>query len=197
MDGWFCLCRCVEVSDYMHVDFYVEVINWTLEFHIFKLLNLLFFVLFDVFLLVWIRLKIDQFTNSHPIGCTPLCIIHEYVVSFIGIIRDDKDKFKCLYLLVETAVAVRQREKEQEDIPVLGNWETALNTNITASPTSIAFRLRHAHFYWTIIVCIDKSIKDRALWAVEIIWYKKTLNSRNGRIVTIGERCTGQSHDTS
>ncbi|KAG4075255.1 hypothetical protein HA402_003046 [Bradysia odoriphaga] len=38
-----------------------------------------------------------------------------------GIIRDDKDKFKCLYLLVETAVAVRQREKEQEDVQVLGN----------------------------------------------------------------------------
>ncbi|KAJ6644271.1 Homeobox protein TGIF1, partial [Pseudolycoriella hygida] len=36
-----------------------------------------------------------------------------------GIIRDDKDKFKCLYLLVETAVAVRQREKEQEDVHVL------------------------------------------------------------------------------
>ncbi|KAM7345598.1 uncharacterized protein ACRADG_011832 isoform 2-T2 [Cochliomyia hominivorax] len=33
-----------------------------------------------------------------------------------------KDKFKCLYLLVETAVAVRQREKENdEDIHVLGN----------------------------------------------------------------------------
>lgn len=28
---------------------------------------------------------------------------------------EDKDKFKCLYLLVETAVAVRQREKEQRD----------------------------------------------------------------------------------
>ncbi|XP_052757868.1 homeobox protein PKNOX2-like [Galleria mellonella] len=28
----------------------------------------------------------------------------------------DQDKFKCLYLLVETAVAVRQREKEQETI---------------------------------------------------------------------------------
>ncbi|XP_063367585.1 uncharacterized protein LOC134655998 [Cydia amplana] len=28
----------------------------------------------------------------------------------------DSDKFKCLYLLVETAVAVRQREKEQEDL---------------------------------------------------------------------------------
>lgn len=27
----------------------------------------------------------------------------------------DQDKFKCLYLLVETAVAVRQREKEQEE----------------------------------------------------------------------------------
>lgn len=30
---------------------------------------------------------------------------------------EDQDKFKCLYLLVETAVAVRQREKEQEDQP--------------------------------------------------------------------------------
>lgn len=29
----------------------------------------------------------------------------------------DRDKFKCLYLLVETAVAVRQREKEQEEVP--------------------------------------------------------------------------------
>ncbi|XP_055917800.1 uncharacterized protein LOC129950047 isoform X5 [Eupeodes corollae] len=38
-----------------------------------------------------------------------------------GVIRDDKDKFKCLYLLVETAVAVRQREQEQEDVHVLGN----------------------------------------------------------------------------
>ncbi|KAI8425400.1 hypothetical protein MSG28_007155 [Choristoneura fumiferana] len=28
----------------------------------------------------------------------------------------ERDKFKCLYLLVETAVAVRQREKEQEDL---------------------------------------------------------------------------------
>ncbi|KAM3959104.1 uncharacterized protein ACR2FA_006784 [Aphomia sociella] len=28
----------------------------------------------------------------------------------------DQDKFKCLYLLVETAVAVRQREKEQETL---------------------------------------------------------------------------------
>lgn len=31
---------------------------------------------------------------------------------------DDRDKFKCLYLLVETAVAVRQREKEQEVVQV-------------------------------------------------------------------------------
>ncbi|CAG9830189.1 unnamed protein product [Diabrotica balteata] len=31
---------------------------------------------------------------------------------------EDKDKFKCLYLLVETAVAVRQREKERNDIQV-------------------------------------------------------------------------------
>ncbi|XP_072937296.1 uncharacterized protein [Epargyreus clarus] len=29
---------------------------------------------------------------------------------------EGEDKFKCLYLLVETAVAVRQREKEQEEI---------------------------------------------------------------------------------
>lgn len=38
-----------------------------------------------------------------------------------GVLRDDKDKFKCLYLLVDTAVAVRQNEKEQEDVHVLGN----------------------------------------------------------------------------
>lgn len=44
-----------------------------------------------------------------------------YNVKGGGILRDDKDKFKCLYLLVETAVAVRQREKEQEDVHVLGN----------------------------------------------------------------------------
>lgn len=31
---------------------------------------------------------------------------------------DDRDKFKCLYLLVETAVAVRQREKEQNNSDV-------------------------------------------------------------------------------
>lgn len=31
---------------------------------------------------------------------------------------DERDKFKCLYLLVETAVAVRQREQEQEEVPV-------------------------------------------------------------------------------
>ncbi|XP_068620380.1 uncharacterized protein [Battus philenor] len=30
----------------------------------------------------------------------------------------ERDKFKCLYLLVETAVAVRQREKEQEEVTV-------------------------------------------------------------------------------
>ncbi|XP_037947997.1 uncharacterized protein LOC119679615 isoform X2 [Teleopsis dalmanni] len=36
--------------------------------------------------------------------------------------RDEKDKFKCLYLLVETAVAVRQREKVKDDeLHVLGN----------------------------------------------------------------------------
>ncbi|XP_055858654.1 type-2 histone deacetylase 1-like isoform X2 [Episyrphus balteatus] len=41
-----------------------------------------------------------------------------------GVIRDDKDKFKCLYLLVETAVAVRQREQEQEDVHVLDFVQT-------------------------------------------------------------------------
>nr|ACR78434.1 ACHI protein [Bombyx mori] len=30
----------------------------------------------------------------------------------------ERDKFKCLYLLVETAVAVRQREKEADELPV-------------------------------------------------------------------------------
>lgn len=44
-----------------------------------------------------------------------------YSSTFPGVIRDDKDQFKCLYLLVETAVAVRQREKEQDDVHVLGN----------------------------------------------------------------------------
>lgn len=44
-----------------------------------------------------------------------------FPTQFSGLIRDDKDKFKCLYLLVETAVAVRQREKEQDDVHVLGN----------------------------------------------------------------------------
>lgn len=44
-----------------------------------------------------------------------------YSSAFPGVIRDDKDQFKCLYLLVETAVAVRQREKEQDDVHVLGN----------------------------------------------------------------------------
>ncbi|CAO1313506.1 unnamed protein product [Diamesa hyperborea] len=38
-----------------------------------------------------------------------------------GVIRDDNDKFKCLYLLVETAVAVRQREDDSEVMSVLGN----------------------------------------------------------------------------
>lgn len=33
--------------------------------------------------------------------------------------EEDKDKFKCLYLLVEAAVAVRQQEKEREGaVPV-------------------------------------------------------------------------------
>lgn len=42
----------------------------------------------------------------------------QYVKRYV---RDDKDKFKCLYLLVETAVAVRQKEKEQDDFHVLSN----------------------------------------------------------------------------
>ena len=41
---------------------------------------------------------------------------------FPGVIRDEGDKFKCLYLLVETAVAVRQREKKDiDDVPVHGD----------------------------------------------------------------------------
>ncbi|XP_066254910.1 homeobox protein TGIF2LX-like [Euwallacea similis] len=35
------------------------------------------------------------------------------------VIDEEKDKFKCLYLLVETAVAVREREKQQETSEVL------------------------------------------------------------------------------
>ncbi|XP_035787862.1 phosphatidylinositol 3-kinase 1-like [Anopheles albimanus] len=53
----------------------------------------------------------SQNTNSHTTTA----------VKVKGVIRDDKDQFKCLYLLVETAVAVRQREKEQDDVQVLGN----------------------------------------------------------------------------
>ncbi|XP_053675865.1 uncharacterized protein LOC128726101 [Anopheles nili] len=51
--------------------------------------------------------------NSNPHTTT--------AVKVKGVIRDDKDQFKCLYLLVETAVAVRQREKEQDDVHVLGH----------------------------------------------------------------------------
>ncbi|XP_041774539.1 uncharacterized protein LOC121594863 isoform X1 [Anopheles merus] len=53
----------------------------------------------------------SQNTNAHTTTA----------VKVKGVIRDDKDQFKCLYLLVETAVAVRQREKEQDDVHVLGN----------------------------------------------------------------------------
>lgn len=53
----------------------------------------------------------SQNTNPHTTAA----------VKVKGVIRDDKDQFKCLYLLVETAVAVRQREKEQDDVHVLGN----------------------------------------------------------------------------
>lgn len=46
---------------------------------------------------------------------------YSFYYLFIGLTK--KDKFKCLYLLVETAVAVRQREKDhdEEDIHLLGN----------------------------------------------------------------------------
>ncbi|KAM3959256.1 uncharacterized protein ACR2FA_006685 [Aphomia sociella] len=40
------------------------------------------------------------------------------VVPAGGSAEGERDKFKCLYLLVETAVAVRQREKEAEEVPV-------------------------------------------------------------------------------
>lgn len=50
------------------------------------------------------------------------------IISLLGVVRDGKDKFKCLYLLVETAVAVRQREKEQDDVHVLGNWTRPQHT---------------------------------------------------------------------
>ncbi|KAI8425406.1 hypothetical protein MSG28_007155 [Choristoneura fumiferana] len=40
----------------------------------------------------------------------------------------ERDKFKCLYLLVETAVAVRQREKEQEDLAVSRHLRPMLAT---------------------------------------------------------------------
>lgn len=40
------------------------------------------------------------------------------LVEKTGAVEGEKDKFKCLYLLVETAVAVRQREKEAEEVPV-------------------------------------------------------------------------------
>lgn len=32
------------------------------------------------------------------------------------IMRANKDKFKCLYLLVETAIAMRQRDSDQQEI---------------------------------------------------------------------------------
>lgn len=49
-----------------------------------------------------------QVMPAHQIEADPLATNDE----------EDKDKFKCLYLLVETAVAVRQREKEQGNVPV-------------------------------------------------------------------------------
>lgn len=59
-----------------------------------------------------------QVMNPHETTATP----SGTQVKVKGVVRDGKDKFKCLYLLVETAVAVRQREKEiDHDIHVLGN----------------------------------------------------------------------------
>lgn len=59
---------------------------------------------------------------SHPLTMTPKVQVmpahqiplHEEVADSLQQNYDaDKEKFQCLYLLVETAVAVRQREKEQ------------------------------------------------------------------------------------
>lgn len=44
-------------------------------------------------------------------------------IEIAGVAYHAKDKFKCLYLLVETAMVVRQREKDiEDDIHVLGDW---------------------------------------------------------------------------
>ncbi|XP_019890418.1 uncharacterized protein LOC101890526 isoform X2 [Musca domestica] len=57
---------------------------------------------------------------AHQIGSNSLN--NNDFVSNNAISHIFKDKFKCLYLLVETAVAVRQREKDHEDdIHVLGD----------------------------------------------------------------------------
>lgn len=50
--------------------------------------------------------------------------IHNFFIlnSSASFLDVEIEKFKCLYLLVETAMAVRQREKDQdEDIHLLGN----------------------------------------------------------------------------
>ncbi|KAJ0173919.1 hypothetical protein K1T71_010065 [Dendrolimus kikuchii] len=51
----------------------------------------------------------------HPLRKRLQVVPQSVVVSGEG---GERDKFKCLYLLVETAVAVRQREKEAEEVPV-------------------------------------------------------------------------------
>lgn len=45
-------------------------------------------------------------------------VLFSQLVEKSGVVEGERDKFKCLYLLVETAVAVRQREKEAEEVPV-------------------------------------------------------------------------------
>lgn len=73
--------------------------------------NILVFLSFSYWI-HWIFLIVCSLTNQ---------FYFFFIFLISGLIRDDKDKFKCLYLLVETAVAVRQREKEQDDVHVLGN----------------------------------------------------------------------------
>ncbi|XP_055688051.1 uncharacterized protein LOC129792733 isoform X3 [Lutzomyia longipalpis] len=59
--------------------------------------------------------------NNNTSSTTQIGSANHVTKATINMLRRNKDKFKCLYLLVETAVAVRQREKEQDDVHVLGN----------------------------------------------------------------------------
>uniref|UniRef100_A0A1B0CBW4 Putative transcription factor meis1 n=1 Tax=Lutzomyia longipalpis TaxID=7200 RepID=A0A1B0CBW4_LUTLO len=59
--------------------------------------------------------------NNNTSSTTQIGGANHVTKATINMLRRNKDKFKCLYLLVETAVAVRQREKEQDDVHVLGN----------------------------------------------------------------------------